>query len=485
MTAYAVIGAFFGDEGKGLTTDYLAHKLGGENVVVVRSNGGAQAAHTVQTPDRRRHVFHHFNSGSFVGARTHLSRFMIINPIAFNEEWDKLVKLGVNPVVTIDPSCMVTTPYDMIINQAIESFRSGKRHGSCGLGINETVERHEYSEDFRIKSGDLIFPSRVETKLKNIREEWVDHRWRHLAYSADIEGAYPMAGEFSDLIVRAEVADNYLNEVGLMMSRVTFVDDSAVMHWRNKEGRPAQHIIFEGAQGLLLDENFGQLPYCTRSSTGLRNIMQLCSLTNIRDINVHYVMRAYTTRHGAGPLIGQCSPTDIGVAFDDPTNVHNPWQESIRVAPLHYDNLQGIRKDQDSIKDWVTEFGFNLTYTVVMTCMDQVEQPPVKATFYHVSGESKYLGIIGQTCKLLGDIISIDFLTSWGPTRQTMRREVVEYFETPSAENALKLVKLCEINDIPYLKNKCDVICRFRNEEERQLIRFASPKELTKRVAAL
>ena len=68
MKAFAIIGAAFGDEGKGLMTDYLASNHDGK-ALVVRFNGGAQAAHTVQTPSGQRHVFKHLGSGSFSGKR--------------------------------------------------------------------------------------------------------------------------------------------------------------------------------------------------------------------------------------------------------------------------------------------------------------------------------------------------------------------------------------------------------------------------------
>ncbi len=78
MRCRAVIGANFGDEGKGLITDYLA-QTGGD--VVVRFNGGAQAGHTVVTPEGRRHVFSHFGSGSFAELPTFFSQHTIVNPI--------------------------------------------------------------------------------------------------------------------------------------------------------------------------------------------------------------------------------------------------------------------------------------------------------------------------------------------------------------------------------------------------------------------
>jgi len=78
--ANVVIGANYGDEGKGAAVDRLATEAGAQ-CLVVRFNGGAQAGHTVETPDGRRHVFSHFGAGSFAGARTFLSRFFVSNPI--------------------------------------------------------------------------------------------------------------------------------------------------------------------------------------------------------------------------------------------------------------------------------------------------------------------------------------------------------------------------------------------------------------------
>lgn len=129
-----VIGANYGDEGKGLVTDFLSNS----ETLVVRFNGGAQAGHTVVTPEGQRHVFHHIGSGALRGAATLLSRFFIVNPFIFLKE---VKELGFEPTVSIDPRASVTTPYDMLLNQAVERKRGEERHGSCGLGINETVTR--------------------------------------------------------------------------------------------------------------------------------------------------------------------------------------------------------------------------------------------------------------------------------------------------------------------------------------------------------
>ena len=118
--AHVVIGANYGDEGKGLMTDYLVKKHNAE--VVVRFNGGAQAGHTVVTPDGQRHVFSHFGSGTLAGARTFLSKHFVANPILFLKEKKVLEELSPtkklhNRFMWVDPSVMITTPYDMLINQ--------------------------------------------------------------------------------------------------------------------------------------------------------------------------------------------------------------------------------------------------------------------------------------------------------------------------------------------------------------------------------
>lgn len=153
MKAYAVLGANFGDEGKGLTTDYLASQQT-NNSIVVRFNGGAQAAHTVQTPLNQRHVFKHIGSGSFCNSATFLSEFFICNPLLFRNEYEQLLNYNLTPQIYVHPQAIITTPYDMMINQIAEEHRGNNRHGSCGVGINETVERSVHPE-FTLRVQDL------------------------------------------------------------------------------------------------------------------------------------------------------------------------------------------------------------------------------------------------------------------------------------------------------------------------------------------
>src|SRR5688572_1634241 len=139
----------FGDAGKGSIVDFLTRA--NEAHTVVRYNGGAQAGHRVVTagPRPREHVFAQFGSGTLAGAATHLSRFMLIDPPAMLEEAGHLARLGVDALerTTIDAGAPVITPFQRAVNRLRELARGDARHGSCGMGIGETMaDYREYGE---------------------------------------------------------------------------------------------------------------------------------------------------------------------------------------------------------------------------------------------------------------------------------------------------------------------------------------------------
>jgi adenylosuccinate synthase len=340
--ARVVIGAAWGDEGKGLLTDALAEA----RTLVIRFNGGAQAGHTVVAPDGRRHVFHHLGSGSFRGASTFLSRFFISNPLAFLPEIEALHGLGVTPVILADPRGPVTTPWDMMLNQMVEERRGTGRHGSCGLGINETVTRHGSPGLPRLTVGDLADASRVEAILRALRRDWVPRRLAALGLAPDPAWQARLDSE------SARAA--FLEAASRFAGRVTPADDAIAAH----DGP----VLFEGAQGLLLDERHRWFPHVTRSRTGLANVDILAREAGIAALDVSYATRAYATRHGAGPF-----PREVpGLAYEDRTNVPNLWQQTIRFGHLDLDLLA------ETIRGDLGRTGLPVTYRLAVTCLDQV-----------------------------------------------------------------------------------------------------------------
>jgi len=298
MRARIVIGANFGDCGKGLVTDWLCSQGAG---MVVRFNGGAQAGHTVVTPDGKRHVFHHFGSGTLCGVPTFLSQFFVCNPVLFLPELEKLESLGLKPEVYAHPDCLVTTFMDMLINQTLENRRAGKRHGSCGVGFHETINRSTIKE-LKITMSDLWNGgNRLDAQIWEICDKYA--RFRTGEAFTDPLPVYAFiecCSRFAD----------YVHPLGIGQCK---------------------DPVFEGAQGLLLDQNNKEFfPHVTHSNTGMTNVAVLCAQAGITNTDIYYVSRTYLTRHGAGPLPGE----DASLSFPDDTNAPNTFQGTMRFAPL-------------------------------------------------------------------------------------------------------------------------------------------------------
>lgn len=345
-TGHAVIGCNYGDEGKGLITDYLVSRLKTpETALVVRFNGGAQAGHTVETPDGRRHVFSHFGAGSFQHCPTYLSQFFVVNPILFTREHALLGALKVEPVTYISERALLTTPIDMFINQIIENHRGGQRHGSCGIGINETVTRCRRAPELCTRTLDLKNLGALKHKLEILASHWLPLRLNEFG----VDVGCPDVQRFLER--KRDIMAEFIHDAEMLMHRSILVSQPP----------SADHVIFEGAQGLLLDEDrIDQWPHVTHSKTGLFNVRFLAEQMKLEKLQATYVTRTYLTRHGAGTLAGEA-----GWSFPDRTNIPNNFQGSLRFAPLDTVLLQrSIDLDMASNK-------FEVEADIAMTCCDQ------------------------------------------------------------------------------------------------------------------
>jgi adenylosuccinate synthase len=360
-TGQVIIGANYGDEGKGLLTDYFA-SADPDNSIVVRFNGGAQAGHTVVAPDGRRHVFSHFGSGSFAGCPTYLSKFFIVNPLLFVKEYAQLRALRVSPTVVIDSQALVTTPLDMFINQTIERRRGDARHGSCGLGINETVTRCLRSGASCLRAKDLLQPKKLLEHLFELNRIWLPDRLKEFKLD-------PQSDQVRKFVEKLEeILRQYVHDVENLLELATITNE----YPRQKR------VIFEGAQGLMLDEDrIDQFPHVTRSKTGLTNVLYLAPRFALDRLNVTYVTRTYLTRHGAGPLDGEGD-----WSFDDRTNIPNQFQGCLRFAALNLQTLQHSINLDLSRARWSNP---TITADIAMTCLDQVAMPSPKDLFLPVS----------------------------------------------------------------------------------------------------
>lgn len=336
-----VIGANFGDEGKGLMTDYFCHQaaLRGENCIAVCHNGGAQRGHTVDTPEGLHHVFHHFGSGTFAGADTYFAEEFILNPMVFRQEWKELKKLGIEPKVYINDRCMVSTPFDMIMNQVLEEKRAENRHGSCGLGIHETIERHKQG----CVSFSSVFLSDYDglnrINLEIIRDKYFSRRMDDLGISLD--------DEWAEIFYSDSLIENFLCDLEFMNTHSIRMDEEVLNKYET--------VVFEGGQGLLLDQNNEEyFPHLTPSNTGLKNPEEMIKrLFPDSNVEVCYVTRPYLTRHGAGRLDNECYKEEINPNMEDLTNVPNPHQGTLRYGKMDFSELaRRVHEDFSCRNGW-------------------------------------------------------------------------------------------------------------------------------------
>ncbi len=313
--AILVAGLGFGDEGKGKTVDFLVRKHKAK--AVVRYNGGAQAAHNVVTDQGLHHTFAQFGSGSFVpGVKTFLSEFVVCNPLSLLPEAEHLDSLGVENIwerLYIDEKALVATPFHQAANRIRESMRGKNRHGSCGMGIGEALEDC-CKGNVCIRVKDLLTPDLLEQKLRVIRDLKVK--------TLDLKKVEVE----SRILTSDEVFTKILDLYNIVAHKLNIVD-SGFVEPLLRDGV----AVFEGAQGIMLDKRYGYTPHVTKTDISFSNAYDLLSQAKFGgEINRVGVLRAYTTRHGAGPL-----PTEdfaIKGFVPEPHNLQNAWQGEFRVG---------------------------------------------------------------------------------------------------------------------------------------------------------
>lgn len=376
MSNYAVIGLGYGDEGKGVVTDFLSRTLK-ESSVVIRFSGGHQAGHTVQLSDGTRHVFSNFGSGTLAYLPTYWSKYCTFDPLGMKNELVKLQNMGYNPEIFINKLSPLVTPYDKKYNKVSEEAR----HGTCGVGFGKTIEREE--SFYSLVAMDIYYPRILREKIDLLKE----HYYYHINVTEeDMKNFYD--------------AIEYLKEYEELVLTDIEPEDTGFI---NK--------IYEGSQGLLLSQDIGFFPHVTRSYTGLQRVP---------DSEVYYVTRAYSTRHGAGPFIEGGYPEDYftKAAGDEyETNKTNIYQGEFRRGILDLDVLKyGLNKH-------LSVYGENTTSNLVVTCMDHVKPP------YMIRHNNKVLELNTkeQFLLMIKAALGVDFketFTNWSPVGNLVKEFV-------------------------------------------------------------
>lgn len=326
MFASIVTDLGFGDAGKGTTVDFLARQTA--TPVIVRFNGGAQAAHNVHTDDGRHHTFSQFGSGMFVpGAITYLSRFVLFDPIALHNEAKALEQIGVlHPLsrLLVDEAARVVTPFHKAANRLRESLRGTGRHGSVGMGIGETMNDSLCFPEMTVYVADLRDGHTLLAKLTKLQEL----KRVEFASLLDATGETVALSEEAKLLLDAGAPRMVANVLIDIAKRVRLVTTSTLR--RLSLERP---LIFEGAQGVLIDEWHGFHPFTTWSTTTPHNAeILLKEIGYAGHVHRYGVIRAYSTRHGPGPF--PTFDSSLTAMLPDSNNYFGQWQGAFRVGWL-------------------------------------------------------------------------------------------------------------------------------------------------------
>jgi adenylosuccinate synthase len=365
MKRRAVIGLGFGDEGKGVVTDYLCSQ-NPDSTTVMRFSGGHQCAHTVVV-DGIEHVFANFGSGTLRGCPTYWSEYCTFEPTGFIKEYNILKEKGINPCIYIHDNCKVTTPEDIVANWK----EANNNHGTTGTGFWKTIERNQAGITLSISD---ILNNRHGKKRSNVMEYY-----KHIVGN---DASITLGIDFHGSLTKLE---RILNE-SVFLSNVYPTD---------------KDIVFEGNQGLLLDKDIGFFPHVTPSKTNLNNIFKLGYELD----EVYLVTRAYQTRHGNGPMSNEDKTLNI-IEVHEKATKENQFQGKLRKTIL----------DLDLLKKGVDE-GINetcerreITKNLVVTCLDQIKGKPTLThnkkliEFDTIKNFIKYIGkALGIDGKLHGN----------------------------------------------------------------------------------
>jgi len=306
---FFVVGLGYGDEGKGSIIDFLTDQVGSKNIV--RYNGGPQSAHHV-VHNGRTHCFSQFGSSFNSDVNTYLSKHMLVDLIPLAIEEYELRQKGITNTyerLYVDSSCILITPMQRIVGQMRELSNN---YGSCGMGIGETVRDRGIS----LRISDLQNIKTLHIKL--------DFLWRYkLDHAEQLVEDNPNNQEIQSLyrkIIDVRLVRRLFDAYQYIGDRLHITSDYDI----------SSQSIFEGAQGVLLDIEYGFSPYVTKTNTTFDNAYTLVSKCN--KIKRLGVLRAYSTRHGAGPFVSE----DLKLTHRIP-DLHNgthEWQGKFRIGWL-------------------------------------------------------------------------------------------------------------------------------------------------------
>lgn len=279
MTGIVVVGSQWGDEGKGKVTDVLAESAD----YVVRFQGGNNAGHTVVV-GKDTFKFHLLPSGVIHGKKVRIAQGVVLDPRVLADEIKQLEKRGISPKLKIDPRTHIILPYHNFLDEAREKAAKKRKIGTTLRGIGPCYE--DRAARLGIRFEDLINPGRLKQKLSPILK-------RKATILSEVYGS---KRELSEEKVLAEYT-----ALGKRLSKYLGDVSSEIC----EELENDSIVLFEGAQGTLLDLSFGTYPYVTSSHPISGSVFINVGIPP-KEFEVMGIVKAYTTRVGKGPF-----PTEL------------------------------------------------------------------------------------------------------------------------------------------------------------------------------
>lgn len=349
-TARIIVGANYGDEGKGTVTAHYAKNADG-SVLNILTNGGAQRGHSIVS-EFGSHTFQHFGSGTYYGAANYYSRFFILNPMQFVKEYHELAIKPDN--IYRHKRCRWSTPYDMMANAITEELQN--RHASCGMGIWNTIKRFEYKEQ-QITFDCFVKEYGYDEKLKYLRNVKLYYEFR-----------FDVPSNWKALWDSNAIVEHFLEDCNFMY------EHTISCCYEKNLASEYDNLLFENGQGLLLSDTGEDRFDKTPSNTG--NLWSVVILRNMglidaydcpigAKITSHYVTRPYLTRHGDGELENKTNRNYISSGIgEDRTNKYNKFQGDFRYGYLNLVDLyERINKNAGRIP-----------YVVELTHCDEIDK---------------------------------------------------------------------------------------------------------------
>jgi len=273
-----VIGAQWGDEGKGKAVDILARRAD----YIVRYNGGNNAGHSVVV-NGEKYKLALLPSGILWKKQLMLSQHVVINPAVLLKEIDFFIKRGLKPKLMIDSRAHVVMPYHQELDAATEIWKGKKATGSLHLGIGYCYD--DKNNRFGIRMEDLIDKKQLKEKL--IEFFPIKKRQIELVYGQ--KSNLTVGDIYKEFVVYGQRLKQYVGDVSTITA--------------NKI--KTKKFLFEGAHGTFLDAVFGTYPYTTAVNTISGAVFAYVGFPP-QEINTLGIVKAYTTRVGNGPF-----PTEL------------------------------------------------------------------------------------------------------------------------------------------------------------------------------